>query len=141
MKSIKTFEEFLNENNQNFIDAYNKIDGLPDGYFKGAKRIDGIFKVSRYTWNEHNEKLKNNRKIISNVYVNLDEIHITQLFIEAIKTKDILSNLKKIPTITIFELINGEKIIYDGHHRLVAHWALGEKKIKVNITKLINENI
>ena len=136
MKHLKTFEIFLNENNQNFIDAYNKIDGLPNGHFNGAKRIDGIFKVSRYTWNEHNEKLKNNRKIISNVYVNLDDIHITQLNIVAIKTKGILDNLKKLPVISIVELLNGEKIIYDGHHRLVAHWALGDKKIKVNLIKI-----
>jgi uncharacterized protein (DUF1015 family) len=26
--------------------------------------------------------------------------------------------------------------IYDGHHRLIAAWAMGEKKIKVNLVKV-----
>jgi hypothetical protein len=47
-----------------------------------------------------------------------------------------IPNIDKTPHINVVQFSNGEKAIYDGHHRLIAHWALGEKSIKVNLVKL-----
>jgi hypothetical protein len=135
MKNLHTFEEFLNESQSVKDTAYSKIDELPNVEAK-HKRINGIFNVSKHAWSEHNEYLKRKRKMFPNVYVYLTDIHITQLDVESIKVKDILDNIDKLSLITIFQLADGEKIIYDGHHRLIAHWALGEKKIKVNLVKI-----
>ena len=47
-----------------------------------------------------------------------------------------LDKITKLTPINVVQFSNGEKAIYDGHHRLIAHWALGEKKIKVNLVKI-----
>jgi hypothetical protein len=40
------------------------------------------------------------------------------------------------PIINVVQFNDGEMAIYDGHHRLVANWALGNQNIKVNLVKL-----
>jgi uncharacterized ParB-like nuclease family protein len=47
-----------------------------------------------------------------------------------------IDDIDKVPPINVVQFKNGEKAIYDGHHRLMANWALGETKIKVNLVKL-----
>ena len=47
-----------------------------------------------------------------------------------------LDTINNIPPINVVQFKNGEKAIFDGHHRLVANWALGKTKIKVNLVKI-----
>jgi hypothetical protein len=49
-----------------------------------------------------------------------------------------MTDLNELPIINVIEFPDGEKVIYDGHHRLVANWALGNPKIKVNLVKVNN---
>ena len=137
MKNLLDFEEFLNESKQNLESAIEKIDGLPVGkIFDDAKVISSVFKMSKHTWNEvivAYEKHEDQHHIVT---VDVNDIHITQPNIQANKVNKMLDNIDKLPRINVVQFSNGEKAIYDGHHRLIAHWALGEKKIKVNIVKL-----
>ena len=137
MKNILDFEEFLNENKQNLESAIAKIDGLPKGkIFDDAKVIASIFKMSKHTWNEvivAYEKHEDQHHIVT---VDVNDIHITQPNIQANKVNKMLDNINKLPRINVVQFSNGERVIYDGHHRLMAHWALGERKIKVNLVKI-----
>jgi hypothetical protein len=137
MKNILDFEEFLNENKQNLESAIAKIDGLPKGkIFDDAKVIASVFKMSKHTWNEvivAYEKHEDQHHIVT---VDVNDIHITQPNIQANKVNKMLDNINKLPRINVVQFSNGEKAIYDGHHRLMAHWALGERKIKVNLVKI-----
>ena len=137
MKNLHTFEEFLNESKQNLESAIAKIDGLPKGkIFDDAKVIASVFKMSKHTWNEvivAYEKQEDQHHIVT---IDVNDIHITQPNIQANKVKKMLDDFNKLDRINVVQFSNGEKAIYDGHHRLMAHWALGEKKIKVNIVKI-----
>ena len=137
MKNLHTFEEFLNESKQNLESAIAKIDALPKGkIFDDAKVIDKIFKMSKHTWNEvivAYEKHEDQHHIVT---IDVNDIHITQPNIQANKVNKMLDDFNKLDRINVVQFSNGEKAIYDGHHRLMAHWALGERKIKVNIVKL-----
>jgi hypothetical protein len=117
--------------------AYEKIDELPVfRYSRNLKEINGIFKISRHTYKELRKDLEN--KLIINeenfMYLDVMDIHISQLFIDGNKVKGIIDDIDKLPIVNVFEFSDGEKVVYDGHHRLVAHWALGEKRIKVILT-------
>ena len=137
MKNLLDFEEFLNESKQNLESAIAKIEGLPKGkIFDDAKVIDKIFKMSKHTWNEVIVAYEKNEDQHHIVTIDVDDIHITQPNIQANKVNKMLDNIDKLPRINVVQFSNGEKAIYDGHHRLMAHWALGERKIKVNIVKL-----
>ena len=136
MKNLHTFDEFLNENIQSTKEAYSKIDDLPKGkIFDDAKNIDKIFKRSKYTWSEVIETFEKSVDDAKLQIVNVKEISITQPNIQADKVKKMIDDLNKTPIINVVQFKNGEKAIYDGHHRLVAHWSLDEKKIKVNLVK------
>lgn len=128
-----TIGEFLNEN----AAAENKIDSLPRGKtFEDAKRIDGIFDKSKHTWSEVIEAFEKNEKSARIGYVNIKDIYITQPNIQSNKVKKMIADIGKTPIINVVQFADGEQAIYDGHHRLTASWALGEKKIKANIVKL-----
>lgn len=134
MKHLKTFESFLVESSQ---DAYGKIDALPTGkIFSDAKKIDGIFKKSGYTWSEVIEAFEKNKESAKPQSINIKDIKITQPNIQSEKVKKMIDDIDKVPPINVVQFKNGEKAIYDGHHRLAANWALGETKIKVNLVKL-----
>jgi hypothetical protein len=136
MKTVKTYEEFLNENVQSKQEAYSKIDDLPKGkIFDDAKNIDQIFKRSKYTWSEVIETFEKNSYDAKPQVVSVKEISITQPNIQSDKVKKMIEDLDSTPDINVVQFKNGEKAIYDGHHRLVAHWALGENRIKVNLVK------
>jgi hypothetical protein len=47
-----------------------------------------------------------------------------------------LPDIDKTPRINVVQFTDGEMAIYDGHHRLIANWALGNTKIKVNLVKI-----
>ena len=116
--------------------AYQKIDELPNGkLFNDAKNIEGIFKMSQHSWNEvivTYEKYEEQHHI---KYVNISDIHITQPNIQSNKVKNLLDNIDKLPRINAVQFEDGEIAIYDGHHRLVANWAVGTTQIKVNLVR------
>jgi hypothetical protein len=139
MNLVHTFESFLNEGiaNQKLEAAIEKIDSLPVGkIFDDAKRIDDIFDITKHSWSDvvnAFEKAQDSAKVQQ---VNLNDIHITQPNIQANKVKKMMADINKTPTINVVQFKNGEKVIYDGHHRLLANWALGENRIKVNLVKI-----
>jgi hypothetical protein len=137
MKNLDSFEEFLTESQSIKDIAYLKVEDLPKGkIFDDAKIIEGVFKKSKHTWNEvivAYEKHEDQHHIVT---IDLKDIHITQPNIQANKVIKMLGEINKLPRINVVQFPNGEKAIYDGHHRLIAHWALGKKKIKVNLVKL-----
>ena len=120
----------------------NKIDELPTGkLFNDAKNIQRIFNISRRSWSDVIEAFEKNKDNGSLQLVSLKDIHITQPNIQSNKVKTILDDLNKLTTINVVEFEDGEMAIFDGHHRLVANWALGNSKIQVNLVQTKNSNI
>jgi hypothetical protein len=137
MKNLYSFEEFLNESQSVKDIAYLKIEGLPKGkIFDDAKVIEGVFKMSKHTWNEVIVAYEQNEERHHIVTIDLMDIRITQPNIQSNKVIKMIGEINKLPRINVVQFPNGEKAIYDGHHRLIAHWALGEKKIKINLVKI-----
>lgn len=124
-------EETLN------IKVNEKINQLPKGkIFDDAKNIEGIFKKSNHTWSETIEAYEKNQNQSSPSTIDIKDITITQPNIQANKVKNILNKVNDLPPINVIEFEDGEKVIYDGHHRLVADWALGNNTIEVNLIKV-----
>lgn len=127
----------LKEENLSSNKAIEKINQLPKGkIFDDAKNIEGIFKKSNRSWSEVIEVFEKNKNSLHPSVVNLQDINITQPNIQANKVKSMIDKINNLPPINVVEFEDGEKAIYDGHHRLIANWALGNSKIKVNIIKL-----
>jgi len=127
----------LQESNNSLELAYNRIDGLPVGkLFDDAKNIESVFKKSIHSWNDvivTYERYEDEHHIVN---INVSDIHITQPNIQANKVKEMIPNIDKTPRINVVQFTDGEMAIYDGHHRLIANWALGNTKIKVNLVKI-----
>ena len=116
--------------------ANAKIDNLPKGkIFDDAKRIDGVFSISKHSYSETIETFEKNIKNGKLAYVNTKDIEITQPNIQSDKIKSLISNLDNTPVINVVEFKDGRIVIFDGHHRLVANWALGKERIRVNLVK------
>ena len=116
--------------------AHSRIDNLPKGStFEDAKRIDSIFKKSKHTWSETIEAFEKNEKDAEIKLVNIKDIQITQPNIQSNKVKAMIDNVDKLPTLNAVQF-SDELVIYDGHHRVLAAWALNEPKIKVNLVTL-----
>ena len=116
--------------------AHNRIDNLPKGStFEDAKRIDSIFKKSKHTWSETIEAFEKNQKDAEIKLVNIKDIRITQPNVQSNKVKAMIDNVDKLPTLNAVQF-SDELVIYDGHHRVLAAWALNEPKIKVNLVTL-----
>jgi hypothetical protein len=116
-----------------------KIDKLPQGkIFDDAKNIKDIFKRSSYSWSEVIELFEKNKHKSKPEIIDIKDIHITQPNIQANKVKNMLDKVNTLSPINIVEFEDGKKVIYDGHHRLVANWALGNNRIKVNLVKVNN---
>ena len=114
-----------------------KIDSLPQGsLFDDAKNIEGIFPKSKHTWSETIESFEKAADTAQPTIINLKDIYITQPNIQSNKVKKLLTGLEEAPAINVVEFPDGEKVIYDGHHRLVANWAAGNDQIKVNLVKI-----
>ena len=121
----------LNETN------HTRIDKLPAGkLFDDAKNIKDVFKMSRHTWNEVIQAFETNQKTATPETVNISDIRITQPNIQSNKVKQIIANINATTPINAVQFVDGEMAIYDGHHRLVANWALGKQTINVNLVKL-----
>jgi hypothetical protein len=142
MSEISAELEAMELNSESFLDesledAEDKIDKLPKGkIFDDAKRIESIFKMSSHGWSETVEAFEANSKKGKPTTVNVKDIEITQPNIQSGKVKKLMQNLDKAPMINVVQFPDGKQVIFDGHHRLVSHWALGDKKIKVNLVKI-----
>jgi len=116
--------------------GYNKIDNLPKGsIFPDARQITGIFKKSKHTWSDVIESYEKNQMNAKLQDIDIKDIHVTQPNIQLNKVKEILDNNKLLTPINVVQFQDGEKVIYDGHHRLLAAWALDKPTIKVNLIK------
>ena len=136
MKHLKPFELFINEAKVNTQVAMDKVNSLPKGkMFDDARKIDTVFKRSSHTWSEVIETFEKNQSDASIKTVNIKDIQITQPNIQAHKIENMLKDFGKLPLINVVEFPDG-LAIYDGHHRLIVAWAMGEKKIKVNLVKV-----
>ena len=136
MKHIKIFEDFITESKKDIDSACARIDGLPKGAtFEDAKRIDGVFTKSKHTWSEVIETFEKNQRDAKVKLVNIKDIQITQPNIQSNKVKVMIEKFDKLPMINVVQFPDG-LAIYDGHHRLLTAWALGETKIKVNLVKI-----
>jgi GNAT superfamily N-acetyltransferase/uncharacterized ParB-like nuclease family protein len=114
-----------------------KLDQLPKGkIFDDAKNIEGIFKRSKHSWSEVIEAYELNRQNQRQATIDIDSIRITQPSIQANKVMSKIEKIGKLPLIDVVEFEDGERALYDGHHRLTANWALGNDRIKVNLIKL-----
>jgi hypothetical protein len=117
--------------------AEQKIDILPQGkLFDDAKNIESIFNKSHHSWSETIESFEKNKDKGKEQNVDIKDIYITQPNIQSNKVKNMIANIDKLPIINVVEFPDSEKVIYDGHHRLIANWALGNTKIKVNLIKV-----
>ena len=126
----------LQETN-NILSAEQKIDNLPQGkLFDDAKNIESIFNKSRHSWSETIESFEKNKDKSEEQNIDIKDIHITQPNIQSNKVKNMITNIDKLTIINVVEFADGEKVIHDGHHRLIANWALGNTKIKVNLIKI-----
>ena len=133
MKHIKLFESFVNESK---VDkAMEKLQALPQGkMFDDAKNIESVFKKSKHTWHEVIETFEANQADAVETQIPIKDIQITQPNIQLNKVEKMLS-AKNLPVVNAVKFKDGYAI-YDGHHRLMSAWALGETKIKVNLVKL-----
>ena len=136
MKHVKLFEQFVNEAKRDVDSAMELIDSLPKGAtFDDAKRIDGVFDRSKHTWSEVIEAFEKRQREAKVKSVNVKDVKITQPNIQSNKIKGMLDKVDKLPLINMVQFPDG-LVIYDGHHRLLTAWALGETKIKANLVKL-----
>lgn len=135
MKHVKLFEDFVNEA-KDVESAVAKIDSLPTGaIFDDAKKIDGIFNMTKHSWSDVINAYEQNKKDGKMKSVNVKDIQITQRNIQSNKVKEMINRDGKLKTINVVQFPDG-LAIYDGHHRLTTTWALGETKIKVNLVKI-----
>ena len=123
---------------ENVLDRANqKIDALPKGkLFDDAKNIESIFNKSRHSWSETAETFEANKNKGKLQPININDIYITQPNIQSSKVKKMIVDIDKLPIINAVEFTDGEIVIYDGHHRLLANWALGKPQIKLNLVSI-----
>ncbi len=135
MKHVKLFEDFVNEA-KDVESAVAKIDSLPTGaIFDDAKKIDGIFNMTKHSWSDVINAYEQNKKDSKMKSVNVKDIQITQRNIQSNKVKEMINRDGKLKTINVVQFPDG-LAIHDGHHRLTTTWALGKTKIKVNLVKI-----
>ena len=120
--------------------AEQKLHALPKGQiFDDAKSIKDTFDASPYTWSQTIEAYESNATKAKPVTIPINSIHITQPNIQLHKVINMLANLDSTPIIDAVKFPDDTISIFDGHHRLVANWALGNSNIKVNLVDLTNQ--
>ena len=133
MKHIKLFEGFINESKLD--KAMDKLQALPEGkMFSDAKNIESVFKKSKHTWSEVIETFEKHESDSVESTIPIKDIRITQPNIQINKVEKML-NAKDLPLINVVKF-KDDYAIYDGHHRLMVAWVLGESKIKVNLVTI-----
>lgn len=117
--------------------AEQKLHALPKGQiFNDAKSIKNTFNVSSHTWSETVEAYEKHIKSAKHVSIPLKSIKITQPNIQLNKVLDIMANINDTPIIGAVKFPDNTISIFDGHHRLVANWALNNSSIQVNLVDL-----
>lgn len=117
--------------------AEQKLQGLPKGeLFNDAKSIKGIFDASPYTWSQTIEAFEKHATKAKEVTIPIDSIKITQPNIQLHKVHNMLANLDKTPIIDAVKFDENNTVIFDGHHRLMTNWALGNTNVKINLVDL-----
>jgi hypothetical protein len=117
--------------------AKGRVDELPKGtIFEDAKSITSVFKKSQRPWSDVVYGFEQNKKNAREELVSIKDIQITQPNIQSNKVKKMIDSRTKTPVINAVKYKNGDIVIFDGHHRLVAKWAKGKKAIKLNIVKI-----
>ena len=130
-------KNLLKETESSINLAYQKINELPAGkLFDDAKNIESIFKLSKHSWNDVIVTYEKHEEQHHIKYINISDIYITQPNIQANKAKSLVDNIEKLPRINAVQFEDGETAIYDGHHRLIANWAVGNTQIEVNLVRL-----
>jgi len=120
--------------------AEQELQALPKGtIFNDAKSIKDTFETSPYTWSETIEAYEKNKSKAKTVSVPLNSIKITQPNIQLHKVLNMLANLDKTPIIGAVKFDNNTISIFDGHHRLMANWALNNSSIQVNLVDLTKQ--
>ncbi len=115
----------LKEENTSHQSAMEKINALPRGkIFYDAKNIESIFKMSLRSWSEVIETFEKNKDKGKHEIINIKDIHITQPNIQSDNIEEMLDKIDELPIINVVEFEDGEKVIYDGHHRLLRHQSL-----------------
>lgn len=116
--------------------AKDKINTLPAGkLFDDAKSISGVFKKSERQWSDVVYNFEQNQKSAKQTVVSIKDIQITQPNIQSNKAKKLIDSRVKTPIVNAVKYKNGDIVIFDGHHRLIARWAKGNKTIKLNMVK------
>ena len=114
-----------------------RVDSLPSGrIFDDAKRVDQVFSISKRSWSETAQAFELGRDQAEPVELDLDSLRITQPNIRSSRVKWLISQVESLEPIPIVEFSDGERVVFDGHHRLVANWALGRRTIAAYLVKL-----
>ena len=92
--------------------------------------------MSKHSWNDVIVTYEKHEEQHHIKYINISDIYITQPNIQANKVKKLLDSIDRLPRINAVRFEDGETAIYDGHHRLVANWAVGNTQIEVNLVQL-----
>lgn len=117
--------------------AEQKLQALPKGQlFNDAKSIKDVFDASPYTWSQTIEAFEKHAAKAKHVTVPINTIKITQPNIQLHKVLNIMAKLDTTPIINSVKFDDNNTVIFDGHHRLMANWALGNSNIKVNLVDL-----
>jgi hypothetical protein len=117
--------------------ANDKINTLPAGkLFDDAKSISGVFKKSERQWSDVVYNFEQNQKSAKQTFASIKDIQITQPNIQSNKAKKLIDSRVKTPIVNAVKYKNGDIVIFDGHHRLIAKWAKGNKTIRLNMVKI-----
>lgn len=117
--------------------ASARVDDLPSGrIFDDAKRVDQVFSIGTRAWSEAAQAFELGKDQAELVELDLDSLRITQPSIRSSRVKWLISQVESLDPIPVVEFSDGERVVFDGHHRLVANWALGRRRILAYLVKL-----
>jgi hypothetical protein len=117
--------------------ADTQVDDLPSSrIFDDAKRIDQVFGMSKRSWSETAQAFELGRDRAELLELDLDTLQITQPSIRSSRVKWFIDQVDSLDPIPVVEFSDGERVVFDGHHRLVANWALGRRTIPAYLVKL-----
>ena len=134
MKHIENYRVWESRSSR-LADA--RVDSLPSGrIFDDAKRVDQVFSIGTRSWSETAQAFELGRDQAEPVELDLDSLRITQPNIRSSRVKWLISQVESLDPIPVVEFSDGERVVFDGHHRLIANWALGRRTIAAYLVKL-----